>query len=64
MDVELIFKISSVGIAVAVINLILGKLGKDEYSSLITVAGVIVILLSLLGELGTLMQTLRNVFRF
>lgn len=62
MEVELIFKIAAVGIVVAVVNMVLAKLGRDEYSTLTTLAGIIIVLLVLLGEIGTLFSTIRAVF--
>ena len=58
----MIFKIAAVGIVVAVVNMILSKLGRDEYSTLTTLAGIIIVLLVLLGEVGTLFSTIRAVF--
>ena len=62
MDVELIFKISTVGIIVAVVNMVLSKLGRDEYSTLTTLAGVIVVLLVLLNKINELFELIRSVF--
>ena len=62
MDVELIFKIAAVGMIVAVINMILGKMGRDEYITLTTLAGIIIVLLVLLDELGGLLSTIQTVF--
>ncbi len=62
MEVELIFKIAAVGIVVAVVNMILSKLGREEYSTLTTLAGVIIVLLVLLGEIGDLFTTIHTVF--
>ena len=62
MEVELIFKIGAVGIVVAIVNMVLSKLGRDEYSGLTTLAGIIIVLLVLLGELNTLFSTIRLVF--
>ena len=62
MEVELIFKIAAVGIVVAVVNMILSRLGKDEYGTLTTLAGVIIVLLVLLGEIGDLFKMIQTVF--
>lgn len=62
MEVELIFKIATVGIVVAVVNMILSRLGKDEYCTLTTLAGVIIVLLVLLGEIGDLFRMIQTVF--
>ena len=63
MEVELVFKIATVGIVVAMINMILNKFGRDEYSTLTTLAGVIVVLLVLLKEIGELFSTIDAVFK-
>ena len=62
MEVELIFKIATVGIVVAIVNMVLSKLGRDEYATLTTLAGVIVVLLVLLGEINELFSTINTVF--
>ena len=58
----MIFKIAAVGMIVAVINIILGKLGRDEYITLTTLAGIIIVLLVLLDELRVLLSTIQSVF--
>ena len=40
MDVDLVFKIAAVGIIVAVLNLLLGRAGRDEQALLTTIAGL------------------------
>ncbi|MBQ4052218.1 MAG: stage III sporulation protein AC [Clostridia bacterium] len=62
MEVELIFKIATVGITVAIVNMVLSRLGKDEYSSLTTLAGIIVVLLVLLGQIRDLFSMIKTVF--
>ena len=62
MDVALIFKIAAIGITVAIVNMILSKLGRDEYVTLTTLAGIIVSILVLLGELSDLFSTIQTVF--
>lgn len=62
MEVELIFKIAAVGIVVAVVNMVLSKLGRDEYATLTTLAGIIIVLLVLMGEISDLFSTINTVF--
>ena len=62
MEVELIFKIATVGIVVAVVNMVLSRLGKDEYSTLTTLAGITIVLIVLLEEIGDLFTMIRTVF--
>ena len=62
MDVSLILKIVGVGILVAVSSSILNKSGRDEQAMLVTLAGIVTVVLMLVGELGRLFETLRSVF--
>ncbi len=62
MDVSLILKVAGIGILVSVTASILNKSGRDEQALYVTVAGIIVVMLMLVGELGRLIDTLRSVF--
>ena len=62
MEIGLILKIAGVGILVSVITTILGKSGKDEQAMLVTVAGIVVVMLMLVEEIGVLLQTVQSVF--
>ena len=63
MDVGLILKVAGVGIMVAVAAQILSKSGRDEQATLVTVAGLIVVFFMLVREIGTLFDTVRDIFR-
>ena len=62
MDIDLIFKIAGVGIIVAVLNLLLKRAERDEQAMMTTLAGLIVVLMMLIGEIGTLFDTVKSVF--
>ena len=62
MDIDLIFKIAAVGIIVAVLNQLLLRTGREEHAMLTTVAGVIVVLMMLIGEIGDLFDAVRKLF--
>ena len=64
MDIELIFKIAAVGVIVAVINILLSKSGRDEQALMVTIAGLVIVLVVVVQEIGTLMTALRNIFNF
>ena len=64
MDVTLILKIAGVGVLVAAASAILNKTGRDEQASFVTVAGIVVVMLMLVGEIGALIDTVRSVFGF
>ena len=62
MDVTLILKIAGAGILVSAASSILAKSGRDEQATLVTVGGIIVVMLMLIGELGELISAIRTVF--
>ena len=62
MDVSLILKIAGVGLLVSVVNAILAKSGRDEHTAYVTVAGMLVVLLMLMGEIDRLFTTVRTLF--
>jgi stage III sporulation protein AC len=64
MDVSLILKIAGLGILVSVTCQILNKSGRDEQSMMVSVAGIIIVALLLLGEIQNLFEMLRSVFGF
>ena len=64
MDVGLILKIAGVGVLVSSASAILSKSGRDEQATLVTIAGFIIVMLMLVGELGELFDTVRSVFGF
>ena len=62
MEVDLIFKIAAVGIIVAVLNLLLSRSGRDEQALLVTLTGMVLVLLMLVGQIGELVDAVRTVF--
>lgn len=62
MEIGLILKIAGIGILISVVSAILSKSGKDEQAMLVTVAGIIVVMLMLVEEMGTLIESVKAVF--
>ena len=62
MDVDIIFKIAAIGIIVAVLNQVLIRSGREEQAMMTTLAGLIVVLMMLIGEISTLFDTVKSVF--
>ena len=62
MDIDLIFKIAGVGIIVAVLNLVLKRAEREEQAMMTTLAGLIVVLVVIVQEIGSLFDTVKSVF--
>ena len=64
MGVEIIFKIAGIGILTAIVGQILKQTGKEEISTLATLAGIIIVICMVLGQIGDLFTMLKSLFSF
>ncbi len=62
MNIALVLKIAGVGLLVSIACQILQKTGRDEQATFVSVAGVIIVMLLLVSEIGKLFSTIRSVF--
>ena len=62
MDVDIIFKIAAIGILTAVINQILKVSGKDDIATFVTLAGIIIVILSIVNMISDLFSTVKSLF--
>lgn len=60
MDIDLIFKIAAIGIIVAVLNLLLKQAERDRQAMMTTLAGLIVVLLMIVRQIGNLFETIKK----
>ena len=63
MDVDLIFKIAAIGILVAVLNQVLSRAGRDEQAMMTTLAGLVVVLMMVVGEIAALFTLVKTLFQ-
>ena len=64
MDIDIIFKIAGIGIAIAVLNQVLSRAGRDDQAMLTTLAGLIVVLYWVIGYISELFNTIQTMFYF
>lgn len=62
MEIDLIFKIAGTGIIVAVLNLVLKRAEREEQAMMTTLAGLIVVLVVIVEEIGDLFEKVKAVF--
>ena len=62
MDIDIIFKIAAVGLITAIISQILKKTDKDEIATLVTLAGLVIVLIMIINMIGQLFDTIKSVF--
>lgn len=63
MDVSLIFKIAAVGIVVAVLNRVLKQSEREEMAMMTTLAGVVIVLMMVIGMISRLFDSVRTMFQ-
>ena len=62
MDIGFVFKLAAIGIIVAVLNQVLVRSGREEHAMIVTIAGLIVVLMMLIPQIGELFGTIKNIF--
>ncbi|MEE0181759.1 MAG: stage III sporulation protein AC [Anaerovoracaceae bacterium] len=61
-DIDIIFKIAGIGIAIAVLNQVLIKAGREEQAMLVTLAGVVIVLLMVVNLISDFFGVIRELF--
>ena len=64
MDVEIIFKIAAIGILTAILGQIIKQTGRDDISTIATLAGLIIVIVMVLNLIGELFVTMKTIFNF
>jgi stage III sporulation protein AC len=62
LDIDIIFKIAGVVVLTAVINQILKLSGKEEITTFVTLAGIIIVLFSITSMISDLFSTVKSLF--
>ena len=64
MEIDLIFKIAAIGIIVSILNQVQSRSGKDEQATMITLAGLVVVLMMLAERIAELFDLVKRLFDF
>lgn len=64
MDFTIIIKIVAVALVIAFLNQLLQKAGKEEYTLLLTIAGLLIAFMAIIPELADLKDALSSVMEF
>ena len=62
MSVEIIFKIAAIGILITVICQVLKKSDRDDIATLVSLAGLIIVLTVVIGMVADLFNTIKDIF--
>ena len=62
MSVDLILKVAGIGLLVSIMTQVLSKTGRDDHTGLISLAGILIILVLILGKLSELISIIQGIF--
>ncbi|MCL2215947.1 MAG: stage III sporulation protein AC [Defluviitaleaceae bacterium] len=62
MEIGVLFQIAAVGILVAVLNQVLERSDRKEQATIVTIAGIVLVLFWIIGYIGDLFEQLRSIF--
>ena len=62
MDIGFILKIAGIGMIVAVVCQILGKAGREDQSTMVSLGGIVLVLLILMERIGELISSVKDIF--
>jgi stage III sporulation protein AC len=63
VDITLILKVAGIGVLISVLNMVLEKTDRKDWTGLTTLAGVIIVLGLVITEISTLFNTVRTMFQ-
>ena len=62
MNIDIIFKIAAIGIIITVITQILKKSDRDDIATLVSLAGLVIVLSLVINMISELFETIKNIF--
>ena len=62
MELDFIMKAAGIAMTVAITCQILSRIGRDDQSALVSLAGIVAMLVILFGEIASLFDTVRSIF--
>lgn len=62
LDMSIIFKIAAMGVLLIVIDKVLKASGKDDIAVITNIAGIVIILITVIGLISDLFNTVRTMF--
>lgn len=62
MDVSIIFRITAIGLITAIASQLLKKADKDEIATFVTLAGLIIVLITVVNMVSDLFTSLKSLF--
>ncbi|WP_294189717.1 stage III sporulation protein AC [uncultured Clostridium sp.] len=62
LDINILFKIGAMGVLIIVIDKVLKASGKDDIAVITNIAGIVIILITVIGLISNLFNTVKTMF--
>lgn len=62
MSVDVVFRIAGIGLIISLLSQVLNRAGREEIATLMTLAGVVIVLLMVADLLGSFFASMRSIF--
>mgnify|MGYP004559118101 FL=1 len=62
VSIDLVFKIAAIGILVAVLYQLLVRSGREDIATMVSIAGLVIVLLMVVDLVGQLFESVKQVF--
>ena len=62
ISIDIIFKIAAIGLLIAIISQVLKKSDRDDIATLVSIAGLIIVLTMIISMISELFDTIKNIF--
>ena len=62
IEIDLLFKLAGLGVAVTVLSQVLNRAGREELGTLVTVAGLVIALFLVVDLISDLFASLKSIF--
>ena len=62
MGIDIVFKIAAIGLLISVICQVLKKSDRDDIATLVSIAGLIIVLTMIISMISELFDTIKNIF--
>ena len=62
ISIDIIFKIAAIGLLIAIISQVLKKSDRDDIATLVSIAGLIIVLTMIISMVSELFDNIKNIF--
>ena len=63
VSIDLVFKIAAIGILIAVLNHLLVRSGREDIATMMSIAGLIIVLLMVVNLVSDLFVSVKEIFK-